>query len=115
MHAQGHISDTQLAEVSAQPVEADPAPPPPNGCAGEGVLGGFFCDLLQDHLTGTLGMTQEQLEDGGLTIRTTMRSEEHTSELQSRQYLVCRLLLEKKKKNILNHNNIYMCIITTDL
>src|SRR3712207_8298802 len=29
-----------------------------------------------------------------------IRSEEHTSELQSRQYLVCRLLLEKKKKNI---------------
>src|SRR3712207_7392849 len=28
------------------------------------------------------------------------RSEEHTSELQSRQYLVCRLLLEKKKYNI---------------
>src|SRR3712207_7786599 len=28
------------------------------------------------------------------------RSEEHTSELQSRQYLVCRLLLEKKKKMI---------------
>src|SRR3712207_8571592 len=27
-----------------------------------------------------------------------VRSEEHTSELQSRQYLVCRLLLEKKKK-----------------
>src|SRR3712207_7544869 len=32
---------------------------------------------------------------GEVTIR---RSEEHTSELQSRQYLVCRLLLEKKKK-----------------
>src|SRR5258707_7381984 len=29
-----------------------------------------------------------------------VRSEEHTSELQSRQYLVCRLLLEKKKRNI---------------
>src|SRR3712207_7737453 len=28
------------------------------------------------------------------------RSEEHTSELQSRQYLVCRLLLEKKKTNL---------------
>src|SRR3712207_8471635 len=28
------------------------------------------------------------------------RSEEHTSELQSRQYLVCRLLLEKKTKNV---------------
>src|SRR3712207_7703786 len=31
-------------------------------------------------------------------IGLTIRSEEHTSELQSRQYLVCRLLLEKKKK-----------------
>src|SRR3712207_7167294 len=31
------------------------------------------------------------------------RSEEHTSELQSRQYLVCRLLLEKKKTNITGH------------
>src|SRR3712207_8493272 len=30
-----------------------------------------------------------------------LRSEEHTSELQSRQYLVCRLLLEKKKKETL--------------
>src|SRR3712207_6983577 len=30
------------------------------------------------------------------------RSEEHTSELQSRQYLVCRLLLEKKKQNNFN-------------
>src|SRR3712207_8437365 len=33
------------------------------------------------------------------------RSEEHTSELQSRQYLVCRLLLEKKKKKILSGDN----------
>src|SRR5687768_18235355 len=36
------------------------------------------------------------------------RSEEHTSELQSRLHLVCRLLLEKKKKNIktdMNRNN----------
>src|SRR6266700_8437071 len=32
------------------------------------------------------------------------RSEEHTSELQSRENLVCRLLLEKKKKNILPQN-----------
>src|SRR3712207_8510225 len=31
-----------------------------------------------------------------------LRSEEHTSELQSRQYLVCRLLLEKKKQNPFN-------------
>src|SRR5947209_14052866 len=33
----------------------------------------------------------------------TVRSEEHTSELQSRQYLVCRLLLEKKKKHHLKN------------
>src|SRR5258707_3930483 len=31
-------------------------------------------------------------------VRANVRSEEHTSELQSRQYLVCRLLLEKKKE-----------------
>src|SRR3712207_6983818 len=41
-----------------------------------------------------------------------VRSEEHTSELQSRQYLVCRLLLEKKKKQLQNlhlypHRNDY--------
>src|SRR3712207_8792010 len=32
-------------------------------------------------------------------VEVELRSEEHTSELQSRQYLVCRLLLEKKKNN----------------
>src|SRR3712207_8993168 len=32
-----------------------------------------------------------------------MRSEEHTSELQSRQYLVCRLLLEKKNNDRIQH------------
>src|SRR3712207_8745502 len=35
-------------------------------------------------------------------IRITLRSEEHTSELQSRQYLVCRLLLEKKNNSNTN-------------
>src|SRR3712207_7646449 len=40
------------------------------------------------------------------------RSEEHTSELQSRQYLVCRLLLEKKKNNIHNYSiNLHVCTI----
>src|SRR5258707_8561472 len=40
---------------------------------------------LREHLEDALGQPDA-------------RSEEHTSELQSRQYLVCRLLLEKKKK-----------------
>src|SRR3712207_8493894 len=39
---------------------------------------------------------QAFVEGSGVTAEA--RSEEHTSELQSRQYLVCRLLLEKKKK-----------------
>src|SRR3712207_7639358 len=42
--------------------------------------------------------------DGVGDRRAVVRSEEHTSELQSRQYLVCRLLLEKKKKNTNNSN-----------
>src|SRR3712207_7441266 len=36
----------------------------------------------------------------GLFLPRRVRSEEHTSELQSRQYLVCRLLLEKKNKKM---------------
>src|SRR5947209_15088484 len=38
-------------------------------------------------------------------VKAAMRSEEHTSELQSRQYLVCRLLLEKKKKRKQDNND----------
>src|SRR5438876_3054347 len=40
------------------------------------------------------------------------RSEEHTSELQSPVHLVCRLLLEKKKKQTLTHNRIQNAIST---
>src|SRR3712207_7945234 len=45
------------------------------------------------------GSTQNSLPSGS---RMTVRSEEHTSELQSRQYLVCRLLLEKKHDVLLD-------------
>src|SRR2546422_7196286 len=41
----------------------------------------------------------------GLTISLAERSEEHTSELQSRLHLVCRLLLEKKKNNARDVDN----------
>src|SRR5260221_4849408 len=40
-----------------------------------------------------------------LIIRTRSRSEEHTSELQSHSDLVCRLLLEKKKKDIIKNRH----------
>src|SRR5947209_9663769 len=49
----------------------------------------------------------------GVARLETERSEEHTSELQSRQYLVCRLLLEKKKKkkqNIIKKKNRMHCL-----
>src|SRR5947199_6374927 len=42
---------------------------------------------------------------GSSTISTCSRSEEHTSELQSLRHLVCRLLLEKKKKKTIKDNN----------
>src|SRR3712207_8194589 len=52
---------------------------------GLGLAGVYAFEAAQYHRTAGKGFELE-------------RSEEHTSELQSRQYLVCRLLLEKKKK-----------------
>src|SRR5690625_6149128 len=46
-----------------------------------------------------LSMTSEPESDEVMKNTSTSRSEEHTSELQSRGHLVCRLLLEKKKKD----------------
>src|SRR3712207_7251144 len=53
----------------------------------------WWRDLLQSLFISTYAV-------GGMALGAALhlRSEEHTSELQSRQYLVCRLLLEKKKK-----------------
>src|SRR3712207_7782512 len=45
-------------------------------------------------------LEQKVVVDGSRDLGYCTRSEEHTSELQSRQYLVCRLLLEKKKKTL---------------
>src|SRR5258707_8292944 len=51
------------------------------------------------HVTGgTLAGDEPGLIGPGAEAGLRARSEEHTSELQSRQYLVCRLLLEKKKR-----------------
>src|SRR5258707_11649123 len=56
-------------------------------------------ELLASLLVGLLGGR----EAGAVDAVVDGRSEEHTSELQSRQYLVCRLLLEKKKRERLLH------------
>src|SRR3712207_7708053 len=62
---------------------------PRDGGRGEGALG---VALVRVYVRG-----EEQHELAQAADLSGERSEEHTSELQSRQYLVCRLLLEKKK------------------
>src|SRR5437870_13089892 len=52
------------------------------------------------HFAPVRGQLTEHLPYPEPPDRREMRSEEHTSELQSRGHLVCRLLLEKKKKNL---------------
>src|SRR3712207_7163664 len=53
--------------------------------------------LVVEHVAVNHVLAGEVAEVAGDEDRLAGRSEEHTSELQSRQYLVCRLLLEKKK------------------
>src|SRR5690349_23590046 len=68
------------------------------------VLGGPACDLRPGHLPAegappALAGGAGAAESGRPALPgAALRSEEHTSELQSRRDLVCRLLLEKKKK-----------------
>src|SRR2546422_3146035 len=62
---------------------------------------GFLFSTVSSQLTGEIGSSSNPIS--GMTVATLLRSEEHTSELQSRLHLVCRLLLEKKKKTI--HRN----------
>src|SRR3712207_7087085 len=68
----------------------------------EGVLHRRPRDLVGAALVAVLaGGGVVRLGEGALgLLRRPLRSEEHTSELQSRQYLVCRLLLEKKRLRI---------------
>src|SRR3712207_7762742 len=64
----------------------------------EGILEGFDAGA-DDYLVKPFA-ARELLARVRANLELDRRSEEHTSELQSRQYLVCRLLLEKKKKHI---------------
>src|SRR2546430_9081416 len=61
-------------------------------------------------LAGGASAQQEMAHAAGQVL---MRSEEHTSELQSQSNLVCRLLLEKKKKNDMIVNT-HSCTAVTD-
>src|SRR3712207_8502521 len=68
-------------------------------------LTGALCSAVASAVEGTIPweIARPEARARGL-VR--IRSEEHTSELQSRQYLVCRLLLEKKKKTYY-HSHLY--------
>src|SRR5690606_40346796 len=63
----------------------------------ETTAGNLVIDAMREFTGADVGITN----GGGIRefIEPGPRSEEHTSELQSRENLVCRLLLEKKKKN----------------
>ncbi|MGY2067169.1 transglycosylase domain-containing protein [Blastococcus sp. SYSU DS0619] len=72
MYDLGHITEQELADISAQPVQVAPGQAPANGCI-DASIGGFFCAYVQQYLIGTLGLTQADLNKGGLTIQTTLR------------------------------------------
>src|SRR5690625_5743384 len=61
-------------------------------------IAGFFCFRAGSGATFHLCSLDDPRS--GQTHRSSKRSEEHTSELQSRGHLVCRLLLEKKKNRV---------------
>ena len=73
----GHVTEAELNEISAQPVQVAPGLNAPNGCI-DAAVGGFFCAYVAGYLTGTLGISQELLDNGGLTIQTTLDAQLQT-------------------------------------
>src|SRR3712207_1877117 len=78
----GHVSEASAANIFLVRKGAIVTPP-----VTADILEGIARDCVMELAQKELGLP---------------RSEEHTSELQSRQYLVCRLLLEKKKNQLIN-------------
>src|SRR2546425_1930895 len=60
---------------------------------------GYYIEVTNPHKARVPAEYERRQTLSGAERYVTPRSEEHTSELQSLAYLVCRLLLEKKKKN----------------
>src|ERR1035437_5279122 len=104
--------DNELIVRYANPAASLFAAPQPGILIGRSLMEAFIDHRIEElaELAGRSGAANSELTlrsaDGpSLVVRarraadgqaTWLRSEEHTSELQSRQYLVCRLLLEKK-------------------
>src|SRR3712207_8571284 len=118
------IEDIMIGDTLADPNDPRPLPPltvdepsisitigintaPLSGRSGKKLTARLIKNRLDQELVGNVSVrmlpterpdTWEMQGRGELALAILVeRSEEHTSELQSRQYLVCRLLLEKKK------------------
>src|SRR2546430_9116451 len=104
--AEDGIRDLTVTGVQTCALPILPSPssgrPPPRPGAEERRQG---CDIVvaRAHPDGIEGELAEQLV---AAIALLLRSEEHTSELQSQSNLVCRLLLEKKMNSHLTVNNL---------
>ncbi|WP_448625750.1 transglycosylase domain-containing protein [Geodermatophilus sp. URMC 64] len=72
MNRLGHIDDKELADAIAAPIQVVEGQSPPNGCI-DAAVGGFFCAYLKSYLVNTLGLTDQQINDSGLTIQTSLR------------------------------------------
>src|SRR3712207_7751481 len=88
------FNNTATTEINSLPLHD----PPPIFEAQAGDFDAAFGRLLET-LRRTAGDERDRVRQR-LVALLHVRSEEHTSELQSRQYIVCRLLLEKKKDKI---------------
>src|SRR2546422_7156678 len=75
------------------------SPSPPSQVMGESLFPErYFAGFTRfSRLPTSLSVMPTRTPEGSDTLEDDVRSEEHTSELQSRLHLVCRLLLEKKK------------------
>src|SRR3712207_8746117 len=71
----------------------------------EGGLAALVQTREQRDLMDRMQATMAVIEGYSEHVMDALRSEEHTSELQSRQYLVCRLLLEKKNTTVVSYSH----------
>src|SRR2546425_2887473 len=102
--------------ISIQPVclqAAQPEPPQIWHCtsiSADGSVNGKYDGRNRTFVAGEkmrrANVASVALKSTNVMPSSTARSEEHTSELQSLAYLVCRLLLEKKKKNKYNYTRV---------
>src|SRR3712207_7963385 len=91
------FNDTATTEIytlslhDALPILLNVAPPAAIPSIAGSLMGSIFNpNIVEQEYSGNIAALE-------IEVASIIRSEEHTSELQSRQYLVCRLLLEKKK------------------